>query len=217
MTDSQPVYIFHITHVKNLQTLITDEHLWSDREVSQRRTSRVVIGYDHIKERRLNELTVLCHPGTMVGDFVPFYFCPRSPMLYKISRQDGSLTYTGGQEAIVHLVSTVDRAIDSAEDRPWAFSDGNAGAHYTQFSKDLDQLDSFVDWDSVNSKWWSGPQVDPAVRSKKMAEFLIYERFPWNAIGGIGVMTPSVRDQVLEIIADCGHKPQVAVKKEWYY
>ncbi len=35
-----------------------------------------------IKRRRVEELEVDCHPGTKVGDYVPFYFCPRSVMLF---------------------------------------------------------------------------------------------------------------------------------------
>ncbi len=35
-----------------------------------------------IKRRRLFEIDVQCHPDTMVGDYVPFYFCPRSIMLF---------------------------------------------------------------------------------------------------------------------------------------
>jgi hypothetical protein len=53
---------------------------------------------------RRKRLPVSCHPGTCVGDYVPFYFCPRSVMLYVISRRNhSSLTYRGGQAPIVHL------------------------------------------------------------------------------------------------------------------
>jgi hypothetical protein len=37
-----------------------------------------------IKRRRIEQLAVSCHPGTRVGDYVPFYFCPRSIMLFVI-------------------------------------------------------------------------------------------------------------------------------------
>ncbi|AWP22429.1 hypothetical protein C4901_02935 [Acidiferrobacter sp. SPIII_3] len=32
-----------------------------------------------IKQRRLNELRLSSHPDLRLGNFVPFYFCPRSP------------------------------------------------------------------------------------------------------------------------------------------
>jgi hypothetical protein len=81
---ANPTYIYHITHIDNLTTIIADGCLWSDRRLLGTRAERVVIGLGNIKRRRLNEPPVHCHPGTMVGDYVPFYFCPRSPMLYMI-------------------------------------------------------------------------------------------------------------------------------------
>jgi hypothetical protein len=50
-----------------------------------------------IKRRRLG-LPLPCHAGDRVADYVPFYFCPRSVMLYLIHRGNHpELTYQGGQ------------------------------------------------------------------------------------------------------------------------
>ncbi len=43
------------------------------------------IGMSNIKQRRL-QLPLRCHKGDSVGEYVPFYFCPRSVMLYLIYR-----------------------------------------------------------------------------------------------------------------------------------
>jgi hypothetical protein len=178
---------------------------------------RVVIGFDTIKKRRLEDLHVLCHPGTRVGDYVPFYFCPRSPMLYVIHRRNDELAYKGGQERIIHLVSTVEIAVQAASDRPWAFSDGNAGAVYTQFAADLDRLPDFVDWDAVSANRWSGIGIDPAIKNKKQAEFLVHDQFPWSAVRLIGVLNQAIANEVQSIIDGAEHEPQVAAKPEWYY
>jgi len=214
---TKPAWIYHITHVDNLASIIEDGCLWSDRRLVDTRGERVVIGMNNIKRRRIERLPVHCHRGTRVGDYVPFYFCQRSPMLYMIHKRNADLTYRDGQDRVVHLVSTTDLAIQAAADRPWAFSDGNAGAYYTQFSADINQLPTFVDWNAVNARWWRGPNIDPAVMSKKMAEFLVHDRFPWTSIGAIGAIQQSIADEVQQILADADHKPQVAVKRDWYY
>jgi hypothetical protein len=55
-----------------------------------------------IKERRLR-LAIECRPGLRVGDCVPFYFCPRSVMLFLLDRGNHpDLTYRGGQGPILH-------------------------------------------------------------------------------------------------------------------
>ena len=56
-----------------------------------------------IKQRR-RSLTLNSYPRLRVGECVPFYFCPRSIMLYAIFRANlPELSYRGGQVPIVHL------------------------------------------------------------------------------------------------------------------
>ncbi|MCH7995695.1 MAG: DUF4433 domain-containing protein, partial [Planctomycetes bacterium] len=68
--------IYHITHVSNLPEIIVADLLYPYRLIKQRGVN-TVIGFDHIKRRRLDEIEVNCHPDSHVGDYVPFYFCPR--------------------------------------------------------------------------------------------------------------------------------------------
>ena len=69
--------IYHITHLENLPQIM-DGVLWSDAERIRRELDCRVIGMGKIKQRRLEELDVDCHPGTRVGEFVPFYSCSHS-------------------------------------------------------------------------------------------------------------------------------------------
>jgi hypothetical protein len=82
--------IYHITHVENLPEIIADGALFSEHRLIADGRKPAVIGMDHLKERRLRK-KVLCHPHLTVGDFVPFYFCPRSIMLYVIDKRHSEL------------------------------------------------------------------------------------------------------------------------------
>ena len=93
--------IYHIVHVDRLASIIADGFLWSDAEMVQRQGVGTTIGMSNIKARRLNELSLSCHPGLRVGHCAPFYFCSRSVMLYLIYRRNEELTYKGGQEPII--------------------------------------------------------------------------------------------------------------------
>jgi hypothetical protein len=73
--------IYHITHLENLPQMV-DNMIWSDAERIRQNLNCQVVGMSEIKRRRLEELEVDCHPGTKVGEYVPFYFCFRSIMLY---------------------------------------------------------------------------------------------------------------------------------------
>lgn len=205
--------IFHITHVDNLPAILAAGRLWSDYEVLKTQSRRTVIGFETIKRRRLEELPVKCHPTTFVGHYVPFYFCARSPMLYVIHRRNSELKYQGGQDRIIHLVTRVGIAIQVAGKRPWAFTDGNAGARYARFSNDLARFDEFVDWTAVQATYWS----DPTVKERKQAEFLVYEMFPWTGLIAIGAINQKVAHEVQDLLSSQEHRPKVLVKPDWYY
>lgn len=137
--EERPIY--HITHVANLASIVSERKLWSDAQRLARRLPTTNIGHLHIKERRLRR-AVTCAAGGTLGEYVPFNFCPRSVMLYVIHR--GSVMgYEGGQEPIVHLVSSVRTAIASG--RPWAFTNRHAELHYAEYFDRIDREDQ-VDW-----------------------------------------------------------------------
>ena len=75
--------IYHITDVDNLPGILAGGGLRSDAAMAQHNPA--VIGYEHIKQRRMTEIRVDCCGNRFVGEFVPFYFCPRSPMLYTVN------------------------------------------------------------------------------------------------------------------------------------
>jgi len=64
--------IYHITHVENLPSIVADGGLVSDATMIARGGPAAAIGMSNIKRRRVEELGVDCHPGTKVGDYVPF-------------------------------------------------------------------------------------------------------------------------------------------------
>ena len=80
--------IYHITHVDNLPAIVQAKGLWSDAKRIELKLDTSVVGMSRIKKRRLEERTVSCWPDTMVGSYVPFYFCPRSIMLYILYRSN---------------------------------------------------------------------------------------------------------------------------------
>lgn len=206
--------IYHITHVNNLQAIIAENAMVSDAVMIGRGGPALAIGMSSIKQRRLT-LPVDCHPDDSVGNYVPFYFCSRSIMLYVIHRANhDELAYRGGQDPIVHLEADLREVVDWADaaGRKWAFSLSNAGAVYAQFRDSLDDLDE-INWPAVAESDFRAPEV----KEGKQAEFLVHESFPWELVSLIGVKSISIRSQVTEILKTVGHKPIVEIKPRWYY
>jgi len=202
----EQVLIYHITDVANLPGILADGGLHSDVAMEGRNPK--IVGHTHIKERRMKTIRVPCCGGRFVGEFVPFYYCPRSPMLYTINRGRTGLP-AGCQRTVVHLVSTVAAGVGLG--RAWAISDGNAGAAYASFYADLQALDR-LDWPAIRATDWRGKT------SQKSAEFLVADFFPWAAFQSMGCHDSEVAGRVRELLENHQlHRPEVAVKRDWYY
>lgn len=178
--------IYHVTHLRNLSQIIRHGGLWSDAKRIELGLDCEIVGMSKIKARRLEEMEVRCHPGTNVGQYVPFNFCFRSVMLFILYRGNHpDLTYHDGQGPIVHLQADLHVTVNWAEENgiQWAFSDVNAGAGYASFYASLDRLNE-VDWAAVEARDFRRADIKDA----KQAEFLVFEWFPWNLIERIGVI-----------------------------
>jgi len=208
------IKIYHIVHIDNLLSIIKDGYLFSDAEMRKRSNNSVVIGMEKIKDRRLT-LSLMSHKNLRVGDCVPFYFCPRSPMLYMFHRANSSdIKYRGGQEPIVHLVVDLQKAISRANTNNyrWAFTSSNAGSNYFEDFSDLNDLDK-IDWQAVHARQWN----DREIKEKKQAEFLTEHCFPWELVEEIGVFSQRQYDKIQELHISESKLPLVKIKKEWYY
>jgi hypothetical protein len=206
--------IYHITHGKNLAGIITDGCLWSNAEMVQRGGPVTPIGISEIKLRR-DQLLVTSHPGTTVGEYVPFYFCPRSVMLYILHRGNHpSITYSEGQRPIVHLEADLHEVVTWAEsqNRPWAFTDRNAGTRYFQSFRTIAEL-SQLNWEHIAAGYFR----DALVKDAKQAEFLVYGKFPWHLVRAIGVHDEAVAERVREIVIQSEHQPDVRIEADWYF
>ncbi len=209
-----PTWVYHITHVNNLASILNDDGLLSDIEMLARGGPRVAIGMSEIKENRMR-LPVKCHENDTVGEYVPFYFCPRSIMLYLLHMANHpGLTYRGGQDPIIHLEFNLKRMVEwvTGSGSRWAFSLANAGATYAPFRSSLAQL-SELNWTAVLATDFRNPDI----KEGKQAEFLVRRFVPWSLVERIGVRSEQVQARVLTALAAATHQSPVDVLPQWYF
>ena len=205
--------VYHIAHVDRLASIISDQFIWCDREVLRRAPQGTTIGMSSIKQRRLNELHLSSHPDLYVGDCVPFYFCPRSVMLYLIYQGNHpELNYKGGQGQIIHFEADLHSVVAWANQQGcrWAFTLSNAGSYFFEDRCDLAHLDE-VDWNAVQATDWR------QCKEGKQAEFLLERGFPWRLVERIGVHSRTIYQAVANTLPTKGHRPVVEIRPEWYY
>lgn len=213
MTIPSPIKIYHIVHVDRLPSIVATGGLLSDAMVQTQALVGTMIGMNNIKQRRLTELQLASHPGLFVGACVPFYFCPRSVMLYLIHRRNPELTYQNGQEPIIHLQADLRTVVEWANAQParWAFTLSNAGSYFFEDRSDLARLGE-INWPAVQATDWRG-----GLKEGKQAEFLLEQQFPWHLVERIGVTNRLIYQQVVNALPARGHRPQVEIRPDWYY
>lgn len=205
--------IYHIVHMDRLPSILKDEGLVCDAEVVRHGRPGTEIGMSKIKERRLHELTLQSHPGLYVGECVPFYFCPRSVMLYLLHQGNHpDIMYQGGQDPIVHLEADLHEVVAWANQnqRRWAFTLSNAGSRFFEDRTDLARLVD-LDWEAIQSKDWRH------CKDGKQAEFLLETHFPWWLVERVGVRSRAAYREVTAALPAHGHRPAVEVRPAWYY
>lgn len=207
-----PTFIFHFTHIHNLPRILADGGLRTCGALRQAGVNYKDVAYSTLQDHRARKL-VTCGMGGTLHDYVPFYFCPLSPMLYAISKNKVP-GYVEGTRPLIFFVSSV-QAIAQAG-LPFVFTDGHGIMDYTGFYDDLNQLTQ-VDWPLMKSKMWNSTPADPDRKRRRSAEFLIHDFLPWHLVTYIGTRSPLIQATVSTLLSGIPHQPQVLVRPNWYY
>jgi hypothetical protein len=201
--------IYHFTDVANLEPILNAGALQCHRSAPTERN----IGNLSIKDNR-QLIEVGCGPGGRVCDYVPFYFAPRSPMLYSIMR--GNVEgVDSNQRRLVYFVSSTKAMYDAG--LKCVFSDGNAGTFgVTRFEDDPEKLASHVDWPVMKLTMWNNTEADPDRRRRRMAEFLVHDEVPLGLITEVGVFDNTIKEAFVEAAPD-DWTISVNVRRRWYF
>ena len=211
MPRPRPTPLYHFTHIDHLATIIT-QGLRCDN-LARENLLQVEVGQPGIKEQRRRRW-VMCGKGGTVGDYVPFYFAPRSPTLSAIVK--GRVRdYDGGQDPLVYLETTVERLVE-LQLRP-VFTDRNAAQRIVRFTNDPQDLEELVDWDLMKARMWKNTDEDKDRRDRRMAECLVHHRVPWAAFSGITARTETTAQQARLVLGQVGVQCGVTVSPGWYF
>jgi ssDNA thymidine ADP-ribosyltransferase, DarT len=202
---------YHITHVDNLASIVACGELSCDRRCAAAERNPIGIAHTDLKEKRARKAVAVAAGGTL-ADYVPFYYAPRSPMLYSIAT-GWVAEYGGSQEEILHLVCSVD---ELAKSRRFVITDRHPITPLAEQSDDLDALDE-LDWGLMRAQYWSDTDEDGERKFRRQAEFLVYRSVPVTSIRLVGAMTRETASRAAESLSTLPDPPPVIVRRNWYY
>jgi hypothetical protein len=133
-----------------------------------------------------------------LGDFIPFYFGVKMPMLYVIQNGGNFVIESTPPSKIIYLVCSVSRIIKNHPN--YYFSDGHATDNLTSFYNKtrIYELPKIIDWNAVKASYWGG-QENLNIKRKKQAEFLVSGDVAPNLILGFGCYNDLAKNMLMDL------------------
>lgn len=202
--------IFRITHIRNVPWIL--EHGLHCESSRVRDPDFVSIGSeDVIPKRAVREVPI--PPGGALPDYVPFYFTPRTPMLYNIKTGSGQGVVRRPMSEIVVLVSSLHRLRDQAV--AFVFTDRHALMATARFSSDLADLD-WLRWGDLRHSDFARDADDPGKFEQYQAEALAHHAVPLAALLGIACFNEQTRGTIVEEASRRHLRVDVACRPRWF-
>lgn len=206
-----PIPLYRITHLDNLPHILAQGGLYASSSPLLDPGFKP-IGNPGIISRRAG--IAAPHPlGGTLSDFIPFYFGPRSPMLYQIAHGYNGVIKIP-QEEIIYLVSTYEHVRSLG--LTCFFTDGNAASQTTTFFTDDKDL-SRVDWEAVYTRYWENTPMDLRRKEKKQAEVLVEAFVPLDALLYICVYNSTAKLKAEALLVAAGVSIPVKTDPSLYY
>lgn len=206
------IVLFRIVHINNVEYILRNGMFL--KESPHADPDYINIGDTILIEQR-NDYPVKLEGYGTLGEYIPFYFGPLSPMLLNIKTGYRGITKRP-QSEIAYICCSLRQIFDNCSE--WCFTDGHAKNKFTGFYKETDDLEK-IDWNIVNEHYWQNTEDDNDRMRRKQAEFLVKNHVPPQCIEAIIVYNIAKKNSIQEIIEKINPKIRVLVnpKGKFYY
>lgn len=211
-TRPNPVEIYRIVHVDNIEYLLTNGMFI--RSHAKADPNYINIGDSSlIAQRAVYPVDVA--PGGNLGDYVPFYFGPLSPMLLNIKTGYRGVTKRPQRE-IVYVVCELATIVKKCG--AWCFTNAHPKDSLRDFFNDLKDLNQ-VYWNIVRERYWTPTASSLDKQARKQAEFLVKEKVPVSCIKHLIVYDADTKARVEKFIDKLKLKVPVLINPngDYYY
>jgi len=202
--------IFRITHIENVPWLLDNGLHCANSEVRDPSFRR--IGNPDLISRRSTRIVPI-PPGGTLGDYVPFYFTPVTPMLLNIKTGYQGTPQLPMSE-IVTLVSSAHRVAEL--DIPLAVTDRHAYLTAARFDGTLAGLDR-IDWGILQARAFQRSADDPGKIERYQAEALVHRSLPVDGLDGIACQGKQQESWLRGELIRRGVSLRLVVRPEWYF
>jgi len=209
LLNPEKALIFRITHCQNIPWIL--EHGLHCRTSETLDPDFIEIGNPDVIARRRDRAVPIA-PGGVLAHYVPFYFTPRSPMLFNITSG-----YQGMKRTRANDIAIIVASLRELQSQGVAFllTDRNAALATATYANDLSGLDR-LDWPRLKASDFSRSPDDPGKIERYQAEALIHRHLPTNQLMGIAVYDEVAEASLRPALTSRGSSLKLAVRRHWY-
>lgn len=208
MKENMLKYAFRILHISNIPYLLKYGFVHKNSEYAD--PNYVPIGDSSVIVSR-DDRTI--YKDYKIGDCIPFYFGPRSPMLYVIQHGYNNVVRYNAED-LVYAVIRLDDIVE--HNIKCVFTDGHAlDLLTTTYTSDkLSMIDDIISYSDVYATNWANNENDRDLKRRKEAELLLIDELPPQYIRGFAVYNEKAKQQILEYGIDAA---KIAVRPNYYF
>lgn len=200
-------YAFRMVHISNIPHIL--EHGFVHKNSPYASKNYIPIGDTSVIEKRIQRNIL---GSKSLNDYIPFYFGPRTPMLYVVQKG-----YNGVQqhppEDIVYCVIRIQDIINHKIS--CCFSDGHALTYITRFydQDKLQDIDNYIKLGDVYAEQWQ-IEEDRDLKRRKEAELLLEDEIPFSYIKGFVVYNEAAKERLQTLGID--HN-KIIIRPNYYF
>jgi hypothetical protein len=207
MSKLEKIYLFRMTHIENIPHII-QFGITHSTSANANPNFRPIGDGSLISTRNNYAL----NNGKLLGEYIPFYFGVKTPMLYVIQKGFNMVAPTPA-ENIVYCVSSVQNITDLNLD--FIFTDGHAVDGFSsQFNNsDIINIETIVDWNAIKAKYWRDDN-DLDLKRRKEAEFLVLGDISINGVLGYIVYNEISKNKMIGYGVN---EENIHIKSDFYF
>lgn len=205
--DLSKIFLFRMIHIENIS------HVWKFG-ITKIDSANSNDNYRSIGDASLinNRSNFVIPNGNSLGNYIPFYFWHRMPMLYVMQKGFNGVTPSLPQD-VVYCITNISNIIEHEID--YVFTDGHAVDSFTSFylPKDILKVEEELDFKAIKDNFWKD-ENDLDKKRRKEAEFLIARDIPTSAIYIFAVFNQVAKDKLIQLgIPD----DKITIRSEFYF
>lgn len=206
------IYIYRMTHIENIPHILNNGITHSS-SINANKNYKAIGDLSVIDKRMEYSCTTTNGNAIILGEYIPFYFGVRMPMLYVIQHGGNYVPHPTKAEDIVYIACGVANVAQAQNE--YYFTNGHAIDKITKFydKTHIFELPNIIDWNAVKATYWGGND-NLLLKCKKQAEFLAKSDISVNQIHGFACYNIKAKENLVSLgIAE----DKIKIKPDIYY